>query len=82
MNKSSQPVTSVESLAWKCGNQHCEHVATMRLVMRVAKRVDDSVGKGRFQQSATILPSPLVNGQRSYAQFCQFVSEPQSVENA
>jgi hypothetical protein len=48
INKSSQPVTGMEPLAWKRGDQHCEYIASMRLIMRVPERINDSVSKRRF----------------------------------
>src|SRR5262245_36660723 len=54
----------------------------MRLVMRKAESCFDGAGQWGAQQSAAVLPAPLVPGERTHTHFGEFVRKPQPMQDA
>jgi hypothetical protein len=58
------------------------HVGAVALVVGEAERGDGSVSERDTQQGTSVVPAPLVPGERPYARLCERRAQAEPVENA
>jgi hypothetical protein len=55
-----EAMPDMQSLGRQRTHEHRQHVGPMRLIMRIPEYRNDRVAKRRLQQSAAVVPAPLV----------------------
>ncbi len=54
----------------------------MHLIIRKAEGIENRIAERGLQQSATVLPAPLMKGQRPHAELGQFLAETEMLDDA